>query len=770
MADPLIQAGNNAASNVAPDLSANANIPAGQAGSPWSLPMPSTQNSTVPTVMTPTQAFNNNPIPVPTVTSPDSSPGLVAGAMATSNTLQGNIDALTPEPTDLDRQNQGLLDSISQLTGQDTGKAQAQIDAEAASGATADKKALQDINNQIISANAAYEKQFANIGLQNGVTLDLVTGQQGALRRAQAADIGLLTARAQVMQGNLTLALETANRAVDAKYSTIEDQIKTKQAQLDALQPQLTKQQKIQALAQQKMLDDQTQALADKKQQEKDVTNLMLQYSKADIKSTDTLVSAAQKASAYLAKQPDDTQAAGKLQVIGSHYDDMGNKVDSYGFVNEKTGIVTPYNASPAPGDTSPGNTNFGLTTGNMFGLPTYNTQANNPGINRPIRNNNPGNIKASAATVKYPGVVGIESTPAADGGNFLIFANAQAGIASIGQLLQNGSSYKGVTAEQAIKKYNGGGGYGAKDLGLDPNKDFQSQIKDPAVLQNVASAIAKHEGFSTSSSNDNKAASGVTGSSQIDATQSGYTDKIVGNTGLSQSAIDQAALQYAMTNKMPSLGLSGKGQMAAAKQAILNRAGELNKGGNISANQAQLKALSSTLTQQTEYANTVDRSLTNAENGFKQIISAFSNVGINPSESKFANTKVNNVNNFFGKNTEALRSFQAGLYEVQNEYAQVFSRGGTRTLEGNKEAQDLLSGNLSIKDLISIQKELQQQGDIVKNGSRAQVQQVQDQINNIISPGSKTSSGTTTMTGPDGKQWTVPNDKVNLFKQNGYK
>ena len=32
------------------------------------------------------------------------------------------------------------------------------------------------------------------------------------------------------------------------------------------------------------------------------------------------------------------------------------------------------------------------------------------------------------------------------------------------------------------------------------------------------------------------------------------------------------------------------------------------------------------------------------------------------------------------------------------------------------------------------------------------------------------TQSGTTSMTGPDGSQWDVPNDQVNLFKQNGYK
>lgn len=675
------------------------------------------------------------PINVPTPTPPDTSSAdaLAAGGKATGKTLQDYINEQNTTPTAAENQNQSILDSIASLTGQDTGRAQAQINAEDATGATADRKALTDINNELTTKNASYEKMFANLG-GNGVaeTSGVLAAQQAGLRRAQAADIGLVTARAQVAQGNLTLALETANRAVDAKYTDIEDQLKVKQAQLEALKPTLAKEEKIKATALDRQYADQQQAIADKKQQEKDVTNLMLQYGKAGITSKDTLISATQKASTWQAQNP----SAGKLQVIGSHYDDFGNKVDSYGFVNEQSGIVIPYNASPAPGEVSPGNTNFGLQTGTQFGLPTYNTQANNPGVNRPVRNNNPGNIKASAATSQYPGVVGVESTPAADGGNFLIFANAQAGITAIGQLLINGSSYKGVTAEQAIKKYNGGGGYGASDLGLDPKKDFQAQLKDPTVLQSVASAIAKHEGFTTSTSNDNKAASGITGSSQIDATTPGYTDKIVGNTGISQSAIDQAALTYAMTNKMPALGLSGKGQMAAAKQAILNRAGELNKGGNISANQATLKSLSSTLTQQTEYFNNVQRSLSNAENGFQQITTAFSKAGLNPSESKFVNTKVNNINNLFGKNSEALRTFQAGLYEVQNEYAQVFSRGGQRTLEGNKEAQDLLSGDLSIRDLLSIQKELQQQGGIVVNGSQAQVQKIQDQINNIINPG----------------------------------
>jgi hypothetical protein len=131
------------------------------------------------------------------------------------------------------------------------------------------------------------------------------------------------------------------------------------------------------------------------------------------------------------------------------------------------------------------------------MGLPAYATRAANPGVNRSDRNNNPGNIKVSSYTKEFDGVIGVESDPALDGGNFLIFENPEAGINAIGRLLLEGRPYDNKTAEQAIKTYNGGGSYGAMDVLLDPNKDFKSQIQDPAKRFEVATAIAKAEGWS---------------------------------------------------------------------------------------------------------------------------------------------------------------------------------------------------------------------------------------------------------------------------------
>ncbi len=276
MADPLIQVGNNAATAVQNPYAAVGTDPNADQFNAALANGTATPSSTTPTVMQPNQAFNNTPIPVPTPTSPDPSEGLVAGAQQTSKSLQDYITELTPPPTTLDTQNQGILDSIATLTGQDTGKAQAQIDAENTSGATQDAKDLKDLNNRLLIANANYEKQFASLEVQPGVSTAIANAQQAGLRRAQAADIGLITAQIQAKQGDLTLAQSTANRAVDAKYSVIEDQLKVKLAQLQAIAPQLDKEQKTQSLALERKYNEEQQRLAEEKAQAKDNVNLAL--------------------------------------------------------------------------------------------------------------------------------------------------------------------------------------------------------------------------------------------------------------------------------------------------------------------------------------------------------------------------------------------------------------------------------------------------------------------------------------------------------------
>ena len=110
----------------------------------------------------------------------------------------------------------------------------------------------------------------------------------------------------------------------------------------------------------------------------------------------------------------------------------------------------------------------------------------------RAARNNNPLNIKASATTKTYPGVVGIESKPAADGGNFLTFKSPQDGFNAAKTLITSGG-YKNLTLDAAMKRWSGGG-YGA---------DVAPQFKGRTIaslsdneLQTLIKSMAKREGY----------------------------------------------------------------------------------------------------------------------------------------------------------------------------------------------------------------------------------------------------------------------------------
>lgn len=727
-------------------LANNSGIAAGQAGSPWTVAPPN-PSSPVPT----DQITNGGPLNFPPTPPSDNGAGLVASAIGgLSNPVMtpssstpsfdqsiGGTGDYTQDPN-YQKALQGLGTSQSIYSGAVSSAPTATSILDTAQGQFGLNDKLTTLNNanaDLAATKAKYDvasQQAETQGIQTGTPTVYYQGQQAAIQRQAAVDVGAKAAIQAAAQGNYDRAQSLANQTAEFRYKDVQDKINRLKDFVAMNQENLNSAEK-KAI---QRIDAQQKLQQIKLDQQKQVFTWKLTYPMANIGENDSLAQAAKKAAAWVAQNP---YAGQKPTVIGSHYDEMGNKIDTYGLVGANGQI------KPLDYNSSQGNMNLGMSTGTIQGLPTYNTQDNNPGVSRPVRNNNPGNIKVSATSASYAGVVGVEATPAADGGHFLIFASPQDGLNAIGQLLLNGASYKNVTAEQAIKKYNGGGGYGAADVGLNPNQNFQEQLKDPAKLQSVTEQIAKHEGFNVSSNQSSNGALGTMGTPNIDTAKPGYATNTVGGTGMTQAAVDQQALAYALGDTSVLSSRSAKGQPQLQKKAIMNRAAEINTSGNIAANKEQLKALSASLTEQTKYLSTVDRSLSNAEDGFKQITDAFSKSGINPTDSKYANTKINDYNNLFGKNQEALRAFQAGLYEVQNEYAQVFSRGGQRTLEGNKEAQDLLNGNLSISSLMAIQKELQAQGEIVKNGSQAQVQKLQDQINKIIDPNAKTSSNVTT-------------------------
>lgn len=190
--------------------------------------------------------------------------------------------------------------------------------------------------------------------------------------------------------------------------------------------------------------------------------------------------------------------------------------------------------------------------------------------------------------------------------------------------------------------------------------------------------------------------------------------DSMLGKTSLNtRNQITQQVEDYAKSIGIPN--------WSAAKVAALNKGDAAN------------------YAQQIQYLSTTSRSVANAENGFKQVLSAFPD--LNKASSPLWNKTANELAaTLTGGNRNA---FEAGLTEIGNEYAQVFSRGGATTVSSHVAAADVVNGNLSMKDLQGVLNELQAQGKIVVDGAKTAVNGI---LNNF--GGSSSGTGSSTFNG----------------------
>lgn len=228
-------------------------------------------------------------VPGATSSGSDQSGAMIAGASQNINEI---IKQLTPAQTETETKQQNLLNEMATLTGEQANKSADQLTAEQSAGIPDLKKQFADINAQILTKSAEYNVlQEAN--KNKPITMDSIIGNERAILNAKAADIGLLQAQAQGLQGKISVAQDTVNRAIDLKYSTKEAQLATYQAQLNALLPTLNKEEKIQAAAQQTLLDNQKQAIATAKDNETQIKNVMLEAIKAGVKDSNVLNSIA---------------------------------------------------------------------------------------------------------------------------------------------------------------------------------------------------------------------------------------------------------------------------------------------------------------------------------------------------------------------------------------------------------------------------------------------------------------------------------------------
>lgn len=240
---------------------------------------------------------------------PSTSDSLVASLEPMGKSLGDYITSLTPPETALDQTQNSIIGRINELLPQSGGKQQALAQEQQKAGIPQLQQRLQDLNNQLLTGNAAYAQMVADFQAKQagteadarGITTGVLSGQLGANARlfeaqkaSKAAEQGMIAAQAQATSGNINTAIQLAQNAVEARFAPIEDELRIRQAQLDSILPLLNKQEKIQHEAKQRQYQDQQQALADRKEKEKTVQNIAMEAAKFGADSD--MVSRLQKA------------------------------------------------------------------------------------------------------------------------------------------------------------------------------------------------------------------------------------------------------------------------------------------------------------------------------------------------------------------------------------------------------------------------------------------------------------------------------------------
>ena len=407
-----------------------------------------------------------------------------------------------------------------------------------------------------------------------------------------------------------------------------------------------------------------------------------------------------------------------KPYIVRQTTDDMGNKVDVYGV----------YDPTSPNGYREVDNPNVDSGSGDGGSTSTGTGAISIPAGTLAAKNNNPGNLR----------FVGQANASQGEGG-FAKFATPEAGYAALKAQIDLDKS-RDLTCSQFVNKYapsseNDTSTYikqFCNQLGVNPNDKMSSLSTD-----DIASFMAKKESGTTINAGTTQSKSvqapGTMGTSKIDSSTPGYfTDQVPKTGGLTQALLDKWGLEMAVTGQAPTgIGLASSGAGGLKKNAITNRAAEIAGDSNFATNKAKYGSLSKALNTQTDFYTNIDRALTAAENVRTLTQDLFKNYNINTNSSTWANKTLNDLAKQAGDSGD-IRAYQAAMYEIGNDYAQVFARGGQRSQQGNQDAQDLVSGDVKLSDISKVLSTLQAIGKQQIGASQYEIDNINKQIDNL--------------------------------------
>lgn len=139
-------------------------------------------------------------------------------------------------------------------------------------GVKKDADRLKDLNLSIAQMTGEFDKLEMGLeGQGRGIPVSIITGQQGAVRRQKAVEVGAKAAVAAALQGNIELSMQLADRTVALEFEGVENDINRTQTFIQQNRDKMTAAQQEQADVLNLELEDRKLEIAEQKEDRKQV-------------------------------------------------------------------------------------------------------------------------------------------------------------------------------------------------------------------------------------------------------------------------------------------------------------------------------------------------------------------------------------------------------------------------------------------------------------------------------------------------------------------
>lgn len=290
--------------------------------------------------------------PGATTTAPPPTPG-TPGSASVADLVNPSSDAQILDT-------QGRITNINtQLQGKASALAAEQIKARVPE----QQQQLNDVMSQINTLNnQAVAEQVKIEG--KPIASEFQQRQIGAVERARVVKVLGLSATAAALQGNLALANDYANKAVEAKFAPLEAELTTLKQQLEFNKDNFTRAEKTRADKLAIALDDRQQALTDAREKAKNINSIALEAAKSGadaetlnaILGTDSLADALGAARASLAKKNGIgiyNLSEAQANIASKLADDFEKATGTFSSVRDAYGRIQASRQGTGIGDTS---------------------------------------------------------------------------------------------------------------------------------------------------------------------------------------------------------------------------------------------------------------------------------------------------------------------------------------------------------------------------------------------------------------------------------